>query len=48
MRLMVYLPEEVHTQLRHVSIDKKQSATRIVRTLIEEYLAKAKKGKGAR
>ncbi len=48
MRLMVYLPEEVHTELRHVAIDKKQSATALVRGLIEEYLAKQKKRKGGK
>ncbi len=48
MRLMVYLPEEVHTQLRHVAIDKKQSATRLVQGLIEEYLAKERKRKGVK
>ncbi len=48
MRLMVYLPEEIHTELRHVAIDKKQSATRLVQGLIEEYLTKERKRKGVK
>ncbi len=48
VRLMVYLPEKVHTRLRHVAIDKKQSATRLVQGLIEEYLAKERKRKGVK
>ena len=45
MRLMVYLPEQTHKALRHVTIDERISATKLVERLIEEYLAKrAKKG----
>ncbi len=46
MRLMVYLREETHKALRHVTIDEGISATRLVERLIEEYLAKRRKKGG--
>ncbi len=40
----VYLPEDVHKDLRHAAIDEGRSATDIIRELVKEYLAKRKKG----
>ncbi len=47
--LPVYLPEDVHKDLRHAAIDEGRSATDIIRELVKEYLAKrAKKRKGVK
>lgn len=44
LKLGIYLPEEVHKTLRIQAIEEGRSATALVRALIEEYLAKRKKG----
>ena len=46
MRLTVYLPEDEHLALRHVALDERKPATRLVRQLIKEYVAKKGKRKG--
>ncbi len=48
VRLTVYLPEEEHLALRYVALDERRSATRLVRQLIKEYLAKKGKRKGVK
>ncbi len=47
-RLTVYLPEDEHLALRHASLDERKPATKIVRALIKEYLAKRAKRKGVK
>ncbi len=44
VKMTVYIPEELHRELRHVSFDERRSATDIIRELVREYLAK-KRGK---
>jgi len=44
VKMTVYIPEELHRELRHVSFDERRSATDIIRELVKEYLAK-KRGK---
>jgi len=48
VRLTVYLPEDEHLALRHASLDERKPATKIVRALIKEYLAKKGKRKGVK
>jgi hypothetical protein len=48
MRLTVYLPEDEHLALRHVALDERKAATKVVRGLIKEYLAKKGKRKGVK
>ncbi len=46
--LPVYLPEDVHKDLRHAAIDEGRSATDIIRELVRQYLAKHQKRKGVK
>jgi plasmid stability protein len=46
--LPVYLPEDVHKDLRHAAIDEGRSATDIIRELVKVYLAKKRKRKGVK
>jgi len=46
--LPVYLPEDVHKDLRHAAIDEGRSATDIIRELVKGYLAKKRKRKGVK
>ena len=48
VRLTVYLPEDEHLALRYSALDERRSATRLVRQLIKEYLAKKGKRKGVK
>ncbi len=48
VKMTIYLPEDVHRELRHVSFDEGKPTTAIVQKLIEEYLAKRKKRKGVK
>ncbi len=46
--LPVYLPEDVHKDLRHAAIDEGRSATDIIRELVKAYLTKRHKRKGVK
>ncbi len=48
MKMTIYLPEQVHRELRHVSFDERRSATDIIRELVKEYLTKKGKRKGVK
>ena len=43
VKMTIYLPEDIHRELRHASFDEKQPTTKIVQELIEEWLAKRKR-----
>lgn len=43
MKTMIYLDEDVHTRLRHMSVDERISMAEIIRRAIDDYL-KTKKG----
>ena len=47
MRLVVYLPEELHKAVMHRCIDEDTSATKLTERLLREYLTRAPK-KGVR
>ncbi len=44
VKMTIYIPEDLHRTLRHVSFDEGRSATEIIRELVKEYLTKKKKG----
>ncbi len=46
--LPVYLPEDVHKDLRHAAIDEGRSATDIIRELVSGWLVKRKRTKGGK
>jgi hypothetical protein len=46
--LPVYLPEDVHKDLRHAAIDEGRSATDIIRELVSGWLVKRKRKKGGK
>ena len=48
VRFGIYLPDEVYKRLRHLAIDENKTATALVRDLIEEFVAKKRKGKGVK
>ena len=48
MKMTIYIPEDLHRTLRHVSFDEGRSATEIVRELVKEYVAKKSKRKGVK
>ena len=48
VKMTIYIPEDLHRTLRHVSFDEGRSATEIVRELLKEYLAKKRKRKGVK
>jgi len=48
MPLPVYLPEDVHKDLRHAAIDEGRSATDIIRELVSGWLVKRKRKKGGK
>ena len=47
MRLVVYLPEELHKRVMHRCIDEDTSATKLTERLLREYLERAPR-KGVR
>ena len=40
MKTMIYLEEESHSQLRHMSVDEKVSMSELIRRAVDEFLAK--------
>ncbi len=44
----VYLPEDLHKDLRHAAIDEGRSATDIIRELVSGWLVKRKRKKGGK
>ncbi len=40
MKTMIYLEEETHSQLRHMSVDEKVSMSELIRRAVDEFLAK--------
>jgi ribbon-helix-helix CopG family protein len=47
MKTMIYLPESVHTKLKHMAVDERTSMAEIIRQAIELYLkTPARKGGG--
>ena len=38
MKTMIYLPEAVHTKLKHMAVDERTSMADIIRQAIELYL----------
>ena len=48
MRLVVYLPENLHKAVMHRCIDEDTSATKLAERLLREYLERSPKQKGGR
>ncbi len=40
MKTMIYLEEETHSLLRHMSVDEKVSMSELIRRAVDEYLSK--------
>ncbi len=40
MKTMIYLEEETHSQLRHMSVDEKVSMSELIRRAVNEFLSK--------
>ncbi len=40
MKTMIYLEEETHSQLRHLSVDEKVSMSELIRRAVDEFLSK--------
>ncbi len=40
MKTMIYLEEETHSQLRHMSVDEKLSMSELIRRAVDEYLSR--------
>jgi len=40
MKTMIYLEEEIHRQLRHMSVDDGVSMSELVRRAVDEFLSK--------
>ncbi len=45
MKTMIYLGEETHSQLRHMSVDEKVSMSELIRRAVDEFLSKRGIGK---
>ncbi len=45
MKTMIYLEEETHSQLRHMSVDEKVSMSELIRRAVDEFLSKKGVGK---
>ncbi len=45
MKTMIYLEEETHSQLRHMSVDEKVSMSELIRRAVDEFLSKRGVGK---
>lgn len=46
--MTIYIPEDLHRTMRHVSFDEGRSVTEIVRELLKGYVAKKSKRKGVK
>ncbi len=44
-KTMIYLEEEIHDQLRHMSVDDKISMSELIRRAVDEFLSKRGVGK---
>ena len=40
MKTMIYLEEETHSRLRHMSVDEKVSMSELIRRAVDEFLSK--------
>ena len=40
MKTMIYLEEETHSQLRHMSVDERVSMSELIRRAVDEFLLK--------
>ncbi len=40
MKTMIYLEEETHSQLRHLSVDERVSMSELIRRAVDEFLSK--------
>ncbi len=40
MKTMIYLEEEIHSQLRHMSVDERVSMSELIRRAVGEFLSK--------
>ncbi len=40
MKTMIYLEEEIHSQLRHLAVDERVSMSELIRRAVDEYLSK--------
>ena len=40
MKTMIYLEEEVHSQLRHLAVDERVSMSELIRRAVDEYLSR--------
>ncbi len=45
MKTMIYLEEETHSQLRHMSVDERVSMSELIRRAVDEFLSKRGVGK---
>ncbi len=45
MKTMIYLEEEIHRQLRHMSVDDGISMSELIRRAVDEFLSKKGVGK---
>ncbi len=45
MKTMIYLEEEIHKQLRHMSVDDGVSMSELIRRAVDEFLSKKGVGK---
>ena len=39
-KTMIYLEEEIHDQLRHMSVDERVSMSELIRRAVDEFLSK--------
>ncbi len=46
MKTMIYLEEDTHSQLRHMSVDEKVSMSELIRRAVDEFLSKRRVSKG--
>jgi hypothetical protein len=44
-KTMIYLEEEIHKQLRHMSVDERVSMSELIRRAVDEFLSKKGVGK---
>ncbi len=44
-KTMIYLEEEIHDQLRHMSVDERVSMSELIRRAVDEFLSKKGVGK---
>ncbi len=40
MKTMIYLEEDTHSQLRHMSVDERVSMSELIRRAVDEFLSK--------